>query len=91
MSDVITRLKRGLSYSETKSLKVVLEAINYESGIFISSKLADKVQVTRSVVVNALCKLEIAGLVETRSLGSKGTYIKIVEKGELKNLIQEVM
>ena len=36
------------------------------------------VGVTRSVIVNALRKLESAGLIESRSLGMKGTYIKVL-------------
>ncbi|MBJ3788582.1 GTP-sensing pleiotropic transcriptional regulator CodY, partial [Bacillus sp. OA1] len=33
---------------------------------------------TRSVIVNALRKLESAGVIESRSLGMKGTYIKVL-------------
>ncbi|MCL8208735.1 MAG: GTP-sensing pleiotropic transcriptional regulator CodY, partial [Actinomycetia bacterium] len=32
----------------------------------------------RSVIVNALRKLESAGVVETRSLGMKGTHIRVL-------------
>ncbi|MCL8209092.1 MAG: GTP-sensing pleiotropic transcriptional regulator CodY, partial [Actinomycetia bacterium] len=32
----------------------------------------------RSVIVNALRKLESAGVVETRSLGMKGTRIRVL-------------
>lgn len=34
--------------------------------------------ITRSVIVNALRKLESAGVIESRSLGMKGTYIKVL-------------
>ena len=34
--------------------------------------------ITRSVIVNALRKLESAGVIESRSLGMKGTRIKII-------------
>ena len=33
---------------------------------------------TRSVIVNALRKLESAGIIESRSLGMKGTFIKVL-------------
>ena len=33
--------------------------------------------ITRSVIVNALRKLESGGIIESRSLGMKGTYIKV--------------
>lgn len=47
-------------------------------GVVIASKIADQVGVTRSVIVNALRKLESAGIIESRSLGMKGTYIKVL-------------
>ena len=46
--------------------------------IHISSKIADRVGITRSVIVNALRKFESAGVIESRSSGMKGTYIKVV-------------
>ena len=36
------------------------------------------VGVTRSVIVNAFRKLESAGIIESRSLGMKGTFIKVL-------------
>ena len=47
-------------------------------GILITSRLADKVGITRSVIVNALKKCESAGIIETKSSGMKGTTIHIV-------------
>ena len=44
----------------------------------MASKIADRVGITRSVIVNALRKFESAGVIESRSSGMKGTYIKIV-------------
>jgi len=38
----------------------------------------DRVGITRSVIVNALRKFESAGVIESRSSGMKGTYIKVV-------------
>ena len=46
-------------------------------GLLVASKIADSVGITRSVIVNALRKFESAGLIETKSLGMKGTYIRI--------------
>ena len=45
--------------------------------MLVASKIADRFGITRSVVVNALRKLESAGVIETRSSGMKGTYIKV--------------
>ena len=69
---------RALSYSELESMKHIIAEINGYEGIAIASKVADRVGVTRSVIVNALRKLESAGLIESRSLGMKGTYIKVL-------------
>ena len=44
----------------------------------MASKIADRVGITRSVIVNALRKFESAGVIESRSSGMKGTYIKVV-------------
>ena len=43
-----------------------------------ASGIADGVGIRRSVIVNALRKFESAGVIESRSSGMKGTYIKVV-------------
>ena len=50
----------------------------YKEGLLVASKIADRVGITRSVIVNALRKFESAGVIESRSLGMKGTHIKIL-------------
>ncbi len=49
-------------------------------------KIADRVGITRSVIVNALRKFESAGVIESRSLGMKGTFIKILNDYLLEEL-----
>ena len=49
-----------------------------KEGILVASKIADRVGITRSVIVNALRKFESAGIIESRSSGMKGTYIKVL-------------
>ena len=44
----------------------------------MASKVADRVGITRSVIVNALRKFESAGVIESRSSGMKGTYIIVL-------------
>ena len=44
----------------------------------MASKIADRVGITRSVIVNALRKFESAGIIESRSSGMRGTYIKVL-------------
>ena len=67
-----------LSYSELEAIIHIFEELNGSEGILVASKIADRVGITRSVIVNALRKFESAGVIESRSSGMKGTYIKVV-------------
>lgn len=70
---------RTLSRLEAKAMICVLEELEEtEEGIVITSRLADKIGITRSVIVNALKKCESAGIIRTKSFGVKGTNIQIV-------------
>jgi transcriptional pleiotropic repressor len=68
----------SLSYSELEAIEHIFEELNGYEGLLVASKIADRVGITRSVIVNALRKLESAGVIESRSLGMKGTYIKVL-------------
>ncbi len=57
-----------------------------KEGILVASKIADKAGITRSVIVNALRKFESAGVIESRSSGMKGTYIKVLNDAVYKEL-----
>ena len=67
-----------LSYTEMHAIVHIFEELNGTEGILVASKIADKAGITRSVVVNALRKFESAGVIESRSSGMKGTYIKVL-------------
>ena len=67
-----------LSYSELEAIIHIFDELNGIEGILVASKIADRVGITRSVIVNALRKFESAGVIESRSSGMKGTYIKVV-------------
>ncbi len=67
-----------LSYSELEAIIHIFKELNGNEGILVASKIADRVGITRSVIVNALRKFESAGVIESRSSGMKGTYIKVV-------------
>ncbi|WP_027398238.1 GTP-sensing pleiotropic transcriptional regulator CodY [Anaerovorax odorimutans] len=67
-----------LSYSEIEAVQQIFTELNGTEGLLVASKIADRSGITRSVIVNALRKLESAGVIESRSLGMKGTHIKIV-------------
>ena len=67
-----------LSFSELDASIHVLKALDGQTeGLLVAGHIADKLGFTRSVVTGALRKLEGAGLIETRSLGMKGTYIRV--------------
>jgi len=68
----------SLSYSELEAVDHIFAELDGNEGLLVASKIADRVGITRSVIVNALRKLESAGVIESRSLGMKGTYIKVL-------------
>ena len=67
-----------LSYSELEAMEHIFNELDGNEGLLVASKIADRVGITRSVIVNALRKFESAGVIESRSLGMKGTHIKIL-------------
>jgi transcriptional pleiotropic repressor len=67
-----------LSYSELDAVKHIFKQLDGKEGVLVASKIADNIGITRSVIVNALRKFESAGVIESKSLGMKGTYIKIL-------------
>lgn len=75
-----------LSYSELEAIEHIFAELNGKEGLLVASKIADRVGITRSVIVNALRKFESAGVIESKSLGMKGTYIRILND----NLLDEL-
>jgi transcriptional pleiotropic repressor len=67
-----------LSFSEMEAITHIFDELDGMEGILVASKIADRVGITRSVIVNALRKFESAGVIESRSSGMKGTYIKVL-------------
>lgn len=67
-----------LSFSELEAITHIFKELDGNEGILVASKIADRVGITRSVIVNALRKFESAGVIESRSSGMKGTYIKVL-------------
>lgn len=75
---VIKSAINTLSYSEMEAVVHIFDELKGMEGILVASKIADRVGITRSVIVNALRKFESAGVIESRSSGMKGTYIKVL-------------
>jgi len=75
-----------LSYSELEAAEHIFTELEGDEGILVASKIADRAGITRSVIVNALRKFESAGVIESKSLGMKGTYIRVLND----NLLEEL-
>ncbi|MBQ3104625.1 MAG: GTP-sensing pleiotropic transcriptional regulator CodY [Lachnospiraceae bacterium] len=75
---VVNSAVSTLSFSEMEAIVHVFEELDGMEGVLVASKIADRVGITRSVIVNALRKFESAGVIESRSSGMKGTYIKVI-------------
>lgn len=75
-----------LSYSELEAVEHIFGELDGDEGVLVASKIADRAGITRSVIVNALRKFESAGVIESKSLGMKGTYIRILND----NLLEEL-
>lgn len=75
-----------LSYSELDAVQHIFKQLDGSEGVLVASKIADRVGITRSVIVNALRKFESAGVIESKSLGMKGTYIKVLNDRLLEEL-----
>lgn len=78
-----------LSYSEREAIEHIFSELDGDEGILVASKIADRVGITRSVIVNALRKFESAGVIESKSLGMKGTYIRVLNKYLLDSVIKK--
>lgn len=68
----------SLSYSEILAMQKIFEELSGDEGLLVASRIADEAEITRSVIVNALRKLASANVIESRSLGMKGTYLRVL-------------
>ena len=75
-----------LSFSEQEAILHVFDELDGSEGILVASRIADRVGITRSVIVNAIRKFESAGVIESRSSGMKGTYIKVLNDAVFEEL-----
>ncbi len=78
--DAVRAVINTLSFSELEAAVHISQSLKGGEGLIVAARMADELKITRSVVVNALRKLEGAGMVESRSLGMKGTHIKFKDE-----------
>ena len=91
-SDKIRSTLDLLSYSEQRAVFGIFRELKEPEGILVTSKIADEAGLTRSVVVNAIRKLQSATIIQARSLGMKGTFIKVNNPAffeEIKKMAEE--
>ena len=74
----LTHAMTTLTPLECKAVDCVIHEMNGRNDRVVTSQLAKKYGITRTVIVNALRKLVSAGLIQTRSAGVKGTQIEIL-------------
>ncbi len=67
-----------LSFTELTVILKIFEENKDDEFTVVASNVAQKYGFTRSSIVNALRKLESAMIIESYSLGVKGTHIKII-------------
>lgn len=80
-----------MSAAEVQATICILEALEGKTdGVLITSKIADSMKLTRSLIINALGKLQSAGLIESTSLGMKGTFIKILSSALLEEFCKKI-
>ena len=80
-----------LSYSEIEAVEQIFSELDGNEGLLVASKIAYRSGITRSVIVNALRKLESAGVIESRSLGMKGTFIRILNDKFIEEISKDDM
>ncbi|MGI6037460.1 MAG: GTP-sensing pleiotropic transcriptional regulator CodY [Limnochordia bacterium] len=78
---------KSLSHSEIVAMQHIFDELEGDEGLLVASRIADQAGITRSVIVNALRKLASANVIESRSLGMKGTYLRILNR-ELRNELE---
>lgn len=76
-----------LSYSEICAVKNLVTALEgKQSKTLVSGELRHNYDTARSTVVNTLSKLEIAGVIRSKSLGMKGTHIEVLNQEALSEI-----
>ncbi len=84
-------LINNLTWTEICLIKALLNLLGANAFIDLNaSSICDAKGTTRSVFVNALAKLEIAGLITKRSMGMKGTHIEVIDPGALQELKRQL-
>ncbi len=70
----------ALSYAEIDAMQNVFKNISGDEALIVVGKTAERTDTNRTVILNGLKKLEGSGVIESKSLGMKGTHIRIINE-----------
>ena len=68
----------ALTASEREAMRHILGQIDGSEALLVTSHISEQIGIGRSVVVNAIRKMESAGIIESSSAGVKGTRIRVL-------------
>jgi GTP-sensing pleiotropic transcriptional regulator CodY len=68
----------SLSFSEMMVIGNIFKEINGMNGYLVVNNIDDRMNVSKSVITNAMHKLIAAGVIKYRPLGTQGTYIIVI-------------
>ena len=77
---------RAMTHYEILSLREILRVINGNEGTFIGVDIARALSCSRSIIVQAVKKMAISGVLDATSMGMRGTHIKILKPSIRENI-----
>lgn len=80
------RIAKTLTYTESEILRNLAKVLPSSGGEVVLSQLTKH----RSNAIVLFGKLTAAGVIETRSLGMKGTYIRVLHPEAFQDLVRRV-
>lgn len=87
MKSLVERL-RVCTYMELEAMKLVYSVSEgRDEYTFNASVLTEGAKVGKSAMVAALKLFEVAGVVESRSLGRRGTFVRILDRKTIEEVL----
>lgn len=77
--EITSETINDLSISELKAAKAIFSD-NEIFRTYSVKEIAEKTGVQRGTIVTTMDKLKIAGIIEHRSMGCKGCFVKVINK-----------
>lgn len=80
-------LRKHLTMSQEIALRALMAQMQADEETVVTSTIADATGMTRSTIGNAIQLAEVAGLLASRSMGMKGTRIRILDRAALEEAV----